>query len=208
VVGEQLGAVLQHLCGGGGGPATAAAVGRVVLMGHSLGGRVVLHALASIKPPPQQHAPGLPPHRHLVHCAALLGAANTGPEEHGKDGVWRAALGNTGERLVNVYNSHDPALLSMATLGRVLTGVDVLVRHRPVGLREVALPSSCTTGRHGGAIEVRQGSVLEREHRRLAAKLLNVDATHLFSGLALKHSYQSVIKHLLSEELAPLFDSR
>jgi alpha-beta hydrolase superfamily lysophospholipase len=74
-VGAALGGVLQQLAAGEPeAAATAAAAApppRRVLLGHSLGGRVVLHALASLAPPVGQRQQQPP----AVAAAAVFGAA-------------------------------------------------------------------------------------------------------------------------------------
>ena len=193
-VGKVLGEVLQALAAGGGGGGGAQ---RRVLLGHSLGGRIVLHALARLAP--QAPAPGAgaaaepaaaepaapPPQQQqpVVAAAAIFGAAQAGPEDKGE--VWADALRAlpAAGALFNVYNPHDPALSAMGTVGKLLQ-VDGRARFQPAGLRPVAAPAPAPA----------------------AAQLLNVDASPFFPGPGLAHSYRAAYMQLLRcERLAPLF---
>ena len=189
-VGVALGGVLQQLAAGEPGAAAAAAAApppRRVLLGHSLGGRVVLHALAALAPPAGQRQ-----QRPAVAAAAVFGAAQAGPEDRAE--VWGAALRAlppAGGALFNVFNPRDPALSAMGTLGRVLQ-VDGWARHLPAGLRPVAAPPA------------------QQEHQ---CQLVNVDASPYFEGEggpggagSYVHSYRTAYMQLLRcERMAPLF---
>ena len=179
-VGAALASVLQRLAAD-----PTAALHRVTLMGHSLGARVVLHALANLPPTPAAGgaceaaapAPGL-----QVAAAALFAAAQAGPEDKGE--VWAAALSHlppTGA-LYNCYHAHDPALTAMFTAGKVL-GVDGFALRAPAGMRPVALlPAAASAD--------------------CAGRLKNIDTTPLFAG-ALEHSFRDVYAKLLASEHLP-----
>jgi hypothetical protein len=187
-VGAALGGVLQQLAAGEPEVAAMAAAAapppRRVLLGHSLGGRVVLHALASLAPPVGQRQQQPP----AVAAAAVFGAAQAGPEDRAE--VWGAALRAlpAASALLNVYNPHDPALSAMGTVGKVLQ-VDGWARHQPAGLRPVAAPPA-------------------QEHQ---CQLLNVDASPFFEDApqgagSFVHSYRTAYMQLLRcERMAPLF---
>lgn len=185
-VGAALASVLQRLAAD-----PSAALHRVTLMGHSLGARVVLHALANLPPPsaaPAAAAGGAPgaaaPAPGLqVAAAALFAAAQAGPEDKGE--VWAAALSHlpASGALYNCFHAHDPALTAMYTAGRVL-GVDGLALRAPAGMRPVALlPAAAASA-------------------GCADKLKNIDATPLFAG-ALEHSFRDVYAKLLAGEHLP-----
>lgn len=164
-VGRELARVLRAL-----------AAERVVLLGHSLGGRVVLHALAQLAREPTGGG------QAVVAAAALFGAAQAGPEDKAED--WHAALRAlpAAGRLCNVFNPHDPALAAMFSAGKAL-GVDGRVPRLPAGQRAVAVAEE-----GGKLVNVDASPHFEGAGQRFV------------------HSYRAVYPTLLrAQELAPLW---
>ena len=157
---------------------------RIILMGHSLGGRVTLHALQALGAPVElENVDG---HSHtatrdaFVEHAVLFAAAQRGPEgERGAATTWKNAARAVKLHIYNVYNEHDAVLLGMMGLGAKLVGVDVLDVKGPAGARAIELH------RHG-------------PRRIVDTRLVNVVATSLIArGHHMGHSYKRAYSQIL-----------
>jgi len=120
---------------------------RIVLLGHSLGARLALHALerlaalgfhdGSCFKAYEAEGDGRRPAGALVHTAVLLAAATGGPED--KPAAWARAASAVSGSIINCFNSEDAVLnLGLHVAAKLaLTGISNKLP--PAGSREIDL---------------------------------------------------------------------
>ena len=96
---------------------------KILLMDHSLGARIALHAL-SVLGSPRSFGGGSVSREASVEACVLFAAAQAGPET--KPQVWEHALPAVRGQLFNIFSKHDIVLKYALGVGMKVAAVDVL----------------------------------------------------------------------------------
>ena len=168
-VGSTFGACLEKFI-----PGTSV---KILLMGHSLGARIVLHAL-SILGSPRSFGGGSVSREASVEACVLFAAAQAGPET--KPQVWEHALPALRGQLFNIFSRHDIVLKYALGVGMKVAAVDVLSLRAPAGARSVSFT---------------------HHHSSIPSRLVNIDASEMLRHAPRGgHSYHDYIDPLLRDE--------
>jgi hypothetical protein len=149
---------------------------KIILMGHSLGARIVLHAL-SVLGSPRSFGGGSVSREAFVEACVLFAAAQAGPET--KPHVWESALPALRGQLFNIFNRHDVVLKYALGVGMKVAAVDVLTLRAPAGARSVSFT---------------------HHHANIPSRLVNIDASDMLRQAPRGgHSYHDYIDPLLRD---------